>query len=174
MSPTTATAFAMETNIEVRMKKVTFLLFVALTLMLLGTSSSTFAGKIYKWTDANGKVHYGERAPNGNSKQMKVKGTSPYAAAPAPKSSDKSDAANKFLESIAAERKEKKEADDKSAKNKEITDKNCSISRRQVASLNQGGRRYEVNEKGDRTYLDDVAIQSRLSEAKKNVAKWCK
>lgn len=156
------------------MKKVIFLLFVTLTIMMLGASSSSFAGKIYKWTDANGKVHYGERPPAGKAEQMKIKGTTPFGTAPAPKSSDKGDAASKFLESVEAERKEKKEADDLSAKNKAITDKNCSISRRQVASLKQGGRQYEVDEKGERTYLGEGAIQSRLNEAQKNVEKWCK
>lgn len=174
MKPNTATAFAMKTNIEVRMKKVTFLLFVTLTIMLLGASSATFAGKIYKWTDANGKVHYGERAPDGKGKQMEVKGTNRYGAAPAPKPSNKNEAANKFLESIAAERKEKKEADDKSAKEKEISDRNCSNARKRVASLKQGGRRFTVDEQGNRSYMDDTAIQKSLKEAQKKVKEWCK
>jgi hypothetical protein len=166
--------FAIETNNEVHMKNVIYLLFVALIVMLLSASSSTFAGKIYKWTDANGKVHYGERPPNGKAEQMKVKGTSTFGATPTAVPSNKGDAASKFLESVAAERKEKNETTDKLAKEKEISDKNCSIARRQVASLNQGGRRYEVDEKGERTYLDEVAIKSRLSEAQKKVAEWCK
>jgi hypothetical protein len=163
------------TNNEVHMKKVTFLLFVALIVMVLGASSSSFAGKIYKWVDANGKVHYGERAPNGKGKRIEVKGTNRFgvAPAPAPKASDKGDAASKFLESVAAERKEKKEADDKSAKEKALADKNCSNARKRVASLKQGGRRYTVDEQGNRSYMDDADIQKRLNEAKKRVEKWC-
>ena len=156
------------------MKRVIFLLFVALTLMLLGASSSTFAGKIYKWTDSNGKVHYGERPPSGNAKQMRVPTTAPYGATPAPKPSNKTDAASKFLESIATERKEKNEAAEKSAKEKAIYDKNCSNARKRVAALKQGGRQYEVNEKGERNYLDEAAIQSRLNEAQSKVKEWCK
>jgi hypothetical protein len=156
------------------MKKVTFLLFVALTIMMLGASSSSFAGKIYKWTDANGKVHYGERPPNGKAKQMKVKGTTPFGTASASKPSDEGDAASKFLESVATERKEKKEVADKSAKEKEIANKNCSNARKRVASLKQGGRRYTVDEQGNRSYMDDTEIQKSLNEAKKNVEKWCK
>ena len=156
------------------MKNVIYFLFVALIIMLLSASSSTFAGKIYKWTDANGKIHYGERPPGGKAEQIKLKRSSPYKSAPAKASSNKGDASSKFLESVATERKEKKEATDKLAKEKEINDKNCSLARRQVAGLKQGGRKYEVNEQGERAYLDDTAIQDRLNEAKNNVEKWCK
>ncbi len=156
------------------MKKIIFLFTITLLPMLFGASSTSFAGKIYKWTDANGKVHYGERAPNGNAKQMEVKGTNRYGAAPAPKPSNKSEAGNKFLESIAAERKEKKEAADKSAKEKEISDKNCSNARKRVASLKQGGRRFTVDEQGNRSYMDDAEIKKSLKDAQKKVKEWCK
>ena len=156
------------------MKKITFLFTAAILLMLLGTSSTTFAGKIYKWTDSDGKVHYGERPPSGQGKQMRVPRSSPYGVAPAPKSDNKSDAANKFLESIAAERKEKKAAADKSAEERKITDKNCSNARKRVAGLKMGGRKYEVTKSGERKYLDDSGIQRRLLEAQKKVDEWCK
>ena len=156
------------------MKKIIFLFTTAFLLMSLGTSSTAFAGKIYKWTDSNGKVHYGERPPSGKGKQMSIPRKSPFGSTPAPKPDNKDDAASKFLESVASERKEKKEASEKSAKEKEIADKNCSNARRRVASLKQGGRRFTVDEKGERSYLDDAAIQSRLKEAQEKVKKWCK
>ena len=156
------------------MKKITFLFTAAILLMLLGTSSTTFAGKIYKWTDSDGKVHYGERPPSGQGTQMRIPRPSPYRAAPTPKSDNKSEAANKFLDSIAAERKVKKEAADKSAKEKEVYDKNCTNARKRVAGLKMGGRKYEVTESGERKYLDDSGIQRRLLEAQKKVDEWCK
>ena len=156
------------------MKKFISLSSIILMLMLLGTSSITFAGKIYKWVDSEGKVHYGERPPGGQGEQMRVPRSAPRGAAPAPKASNKMDATNKFLESIAAERKEKQEVSDKAAKEKELNDKNCSMARRQVASLKQGGRRFEVDEKGERHYLDDKDIQERLKKAQEAVKKWCK
>ena len=156
------------------MKKNIFLFSLTLLLMLLGASSTSFAGKIYKWTDSEGKVHYGERAPSGKAKQILVPQSRRYGASPAPKPDNKTDAASKFLESVATERKEKKEVADKAAKEKEIADKNCSNARGRVASLKQGGRRFTVDEKGERTYLNEADIQSRLKEAQMKVEKWCK
>lgn len=158
---------------EVRMKKLISLSALIITLMLMGTSSIAFAGKIYKWVDSEGKVHYGERPPAGQGEQMRVPRSSPGIAAPAPKPSSSTDTTSKFLEDIAKERKEKQEAADKSAKEKELKDKNCSKARRQVASLKQGGRRFEVDEKGERHYLDDADIQTRLKEAEAMIKKWC-
>ena len=156
------------------MKKITFLFTTAILSMLLGTSSTTFAGKIYKWTDSDGKIHYGERPPSGQGKQMRVPRSSPYSATPTPKPGNKSEAAKRFLESVAAERKEKNEAADKMAKEKEISDKNCSNARKRVAGLKMGGRKYEVTDSGERKYLDDAGIQRRLIEAQKKVDEWCK
>lgn len=156
------------------MKKLIFLSVIISMLMLLGTSSAVYAAKIYKWVDSEGKVHYGDRPETGEGKQMYVPRSTTTTAAPPPKASDKMDATNKFLESVAAERKEKKEADDKAAKEKELKDKNCSRARRSVASLKQGGRQFEVDEKGERHYLNDADIQQRLKKAQESVDKWCK
>jgi hypothetical protein len=156
------------------MKKIIFLFNTALLVIVSATSSTTFAGKIYKWTDDDGKVHYGERPNGGNAKQISVPRSAPHNTAPAPQSTNKNDTAKKFLEGVAAERKEKNEASEKAAKEKEIADKNCSIARRQAAGLKLGGRQFEVDEKGERNYLDEAAIQTRLDEALKNVEKWCK
>ena len=158
------------------MKQLISLTSIILMLMLLGASQSAFAGKIYKWVDSEGKIHYGERPPAGNGQQMRVPRNPPRGATPAPSATtgENKDAASKFLESVAAERKEKNEAADKAAKNKEIADKNCSRARKNVATLKQGGRRYEMDEKGERKYMSEEDIQKRLKESEAMVKEWCK
>lgn len=155
------------------MKKLIPLTVLISLLMLLASSSVTYAGKVYKWVDSEGKIHYSDRPNNGQGKQMYVPRSAPRTTAPPPKASDKMDATTKFLESVAAERKEKKEAADKTAKEKETRDKNCSQARRHVASLKQGGRQFEVDEKGERHYLSEADIQQRLKKAQESVSKWC-
>lgn len=156
------------------MKKFISLFPIILMLILLAISSTASAGKIYRWVDSEGNVQYGERPPAGQGKQVHVPRSTPSGAVSAPKASNKIDTTNKFLESVAAERKEKKEASEKAAKEKEIMDKNCSQARRRVATLKQGGRQFEVDEKGERHYLNDADIQKKLSEAQQAVDKWCK
>ena len=148
---------------------------IGVIFMLSFTSSSVFAGKIYKWVDKKGEVHYGNQPPSGNAEEMHVNSPSHYGAAKPSSSTPKKnmDAANKFLDAVNKETKENKEAADKAAKEQAINDKNCLIARKRVAALKIGGRKYEVDEKGNRHYLDDSETQSRLGEAQADVAKYC-
>lgn len=155
------------------MKKLISLSSLFLLLMLLGATSTTYAGKVYKWVDSEGNVHYGERPPTGQGEQMRVPRSSPYQPAPTPSSSNKMDATNKLLDSIESERKEKQQAEQKATAEKEAKAKNCSKAKSYAASLRQGGRRFEVDEQGNRNYLDEAEIQKRLNEAEAMVKKWC-
>lgn len=54
---------------------------LAISLLFLTVASVSNAGAINKWTDANGKVHYGDRAPaNVSATQVKIRPAAPAAA----------------------------------------------------------------------------------------------
>lgn len=152
------------------MKKL--LLLIAIS--LLCTATISVAGKIYKWTDSEGNVHYGARPPAGQGQQMKVPKAPAYSGGSTAKPSNPADSRKKLLDAFDKERKEKAETTAKSDKEKAVRDKNCSNARKRVAGLKMGGRQYEVTEEGERNYLDDAALQSRLAEAEKSVKEWCK
>lgn len=147
------------------------LLLIAISLLCATTFS--VAGKIYKWTDSEGNIHYGERPPSDQAKQITVpKGPS---SAPSSESqpTNTQDSTKKLLDAFDKERKDKADATAKDAKETALRDKNCSISRKRVAGLSIGGRIYDVTEKGERRYLEDAEIKSKLAEAQKDVEKWC-
>jgi hypothetical protein len=145
-----------------------------LTICLLCLSSLSFAGKIYKWTDSEGHVHYGERPPSGQAKQLQLHTKPAHTPTSTAKPSNQQEATKKLLDSFDKERKDKAEAEAKAAKEKAIRDKNCSSAKRRIAGLKIGGRQYEVDEQGNRHYLNEADIQSRLQEAQKYADKWCK
>jgi hypothetical protein len=150
-------------------------LITLITIFLLCLSSLSFAGKIYKWTDSEGNVQYGERPPNRQAKQIKVpKGPSGSPAIPSAKTSSPQDATKKLLDAFDKERKDKKETVAKAAAEKERRDKNCSSAKRRIAGLKVGGRQYEMTDQGERNYLNEADIQKRLAEAQKFADKWCK
>ena len=152
------------------MKKL--LLLIAISLCCTATLS--MAGKIYKWTDSDGNVHYGEQPPNGKSKQMRVPTAPATQIAPSATQSSQAEATQKLLNAFDKERKEKTKAAAKAKKNKEIRDKNCSNARKRVASYSIGGRIYDITEQGERRYLEEDEIKGKLAEARKDVEKWCK
>jgi hypothetical protein len=149
-------------------------LLLLIAIFLFCTTTLSVAGKIYKWTDSEGNIHYGERPPSGQQgQQMRVPKGPAYTAKPAAKAGSPADARKNLLEAFDKERKEKAEASAKSEKEKAARDKNCSNARKRVARLS-GGRIYEFSDDGERRFLEDAEIQKRLAEARQSVEKWCK
>jgi FKBP-type peptidyl-prolyl cis-trans isomerase len=147
-------------------------LIILITVFLLCLSPLSFASKIYKWTDSEGNTHYGERPPNQKATQIKVPKGPARTSTPSPV--NQQDATNKLLDAFARERKDKKEAANKAATEKERQDKNCSHAKRRVVNLKLGGRQYEITDQGERRFLSDADIQTRLTEAQKIADQWCK
>jgi hypothetical protein len=149
-------------------------LLLLIAILLFCTTTLSVAGKIYKWTDSEGNIHYGERPPSGQQgKQVHVPKGPAYTAKPAAKAGNPADARKNLLDAFDKERKEKAEATAKSEKEKAARDKNCSNARKRVAGLSIGGRIYDITEQGERKYLEDAEIKKRLAEANKAVEKWC-
>ncbi|NOX76732.1 MAG: DUF4124 domain-containing protein [Gammaproteobacteria bacterium] len=143
------------------------------TVFLLCLPIFTFAGKIYKWVDEQGNTHYSQQRPSNRSTQMNIPSSSSRSA-PAATSNSRKEATNKLLNAIAAERTAKAETKAKSKKEAKRLRTNCSNARKRVASLEMGGRRFDVTEQGERRYLDDTEIKKRLAAALKLRSKWCK
>ncbi len=148
-------------------------LLLLIAISLLCTSTLSIAGKIYKWTDSEGKTHYGARPPAGQGQQIRIPKAPTYAAKPAAKPGDSKDARKTLLDAFDKERKDKKEAAAKAKKIKATRDKGCSHARKAVANLKYGGRIYDISEQGERTYLEDDDIKKRLAAAQKTAEKWC-
>ena len=149
-------------------------LLVLIAIALFCTATLSLAGKIYKWTDSEGNIHYGERPPSGQSQQIHVPSAPPASATPAAAPTTPTDTTKNLLDAFDKDSKDKQEAADKAAKEKATRDTNCSNARKRIAGLKMGGRQYEVTEQGERHYLDDAAIQQRLTEAQKAADQWCK
>ncbi len=139
----------------------------------------------YKWTDANGEVHYSDQPPPPSVKgsvTVKPGKSSTSAPAAAPPATDKAapPKAKTYIEQEAEFRKrqveaaereaaEKKKAEDASAKKQ-----NCEQARAQLQGLQAGGRVTQTNAKGEREYMNDAQIAGAIENAKKSVDNWCK
>ncbi|WP_221801157.1 DUF4124 domain-containing protein [Oceanobacter mangrovi] len=123
---------------------------------------------IYKWTDANGKVHYGDRPPQA----VQATGMN-IANNPSPVSAGNQDAARQqaqkaFLEQRQQERQQQAEAkaqqqqaDAKAQAQKDY----CTSMRGRTQEIEAGGRpMYRYNEKGEREYLQESELASAREE----------
>ena len=132
-------------------------LMVWLLASALTASGGAFADSIYKWTDADGNIHYEDR-PSGAATEVRMNLT--Y-------SRTDDDAVEQRIEArldkqtvkreaavVAAE--EAKSADEKRAK-ADAQQKQCDSYRDTLETNMQARRLYREDENGERVYLDDSA-----------------
>ncbi|MGQ0577562.1 MAG: DUF4124 domain-containing protein [Betaproteobacteria bacterium] len=155
-----------------------------ITLACGGLLAMPAFGELYKWTDAEGKVHYSDRPPPPNVKQsVTVKPASPGPAAPtaAPESEATPAAGPKTPAEQAAEfnrrrveAAEREAADKKAAQEAAEKKKNCEAAKNQLAGIRSGGRISRYNEKGELVYLGDAEIAQQEARLKQVADSWCK
>ena len=152
--------------------------FTLVLFILLLTTHAAFAGKVYKWVDKNGDVHYGAQPPAENAQELniKIKPASSASETEADSAGTGNDDENgeKAKANEAVKVHNEKELAEVEKKNTEIRKKNCGISKKRLAAINAGGRLYEVNEKGERSYWNDATRQAKMAEAQAQVDEWCK
>jgi type IV secretory pathway VirB10-like protein len=154
--------------------------------MIIGTGFVALpaAAQTYKWTDADGKVHYSDQPPPANAKeQATIKPPKPSAPIAATVPTDKGAPAAKaktYVEQEAdfkkrqVEAAESEAAEKKKAAEAEQNKQNCEQARLQLKSLQSGGRQTRTNAQGEREYLNDAQIAQDIERAKKIVDNWCK
>ena len=150
--------------------------------VLIGCGLAAVAGaQTYKWTDAEGKVHYSDQPPPANVKEpVTVKPRKePSASAPTKKGAE-GDKAKTYVEQEAEFRKRQVEAAEREAAEKKKADeaaekkRNCALVRLQIKDLQAGGRITQANAKGEREIMSDAQIGQELERLKKSETIACK
>ncbi|HMK87162.1 MAG TPA: DUF4124 domain-containing protein [Steroidobacteraceae bacterium] len=137
---------------------------VLLCTVLMTWSALAFA-VVYKWVDAEGKVQYGDRPPDGvHAEVVELLGThtsrntnpAPTARATAP--------------SDQATRDAKKAVDSDVAQTR---DKQCAEAQERYKKLIEGRRLYKTGDNGERQYLTSEEIDSERLNAKRDIDAIC-
>jgi len=149
---------------------MTALLFVLLCYGPIQTATA----QIYKWVDGNGVTHYGERPPQ-NQKAQTV-GTNP-ATVPAPdspsaKPPDNVDLQQKNIEfkKRRIERERKAEQELKQAQEKR---ERCNFARDDLKQMEASERLYDLDDKGERVYLNDAERKATIERARRRIEQFC-
>ena len=139
------------------------------------------AAETYKWTDADGKVHYSDQPPPPNVKEPVTvkprKQSAPAAAtekgAPTPNAKTYVEQEAEFkkrqVETAEREAAEKKKADEAAEKKQ-----NCETARAQLRILQSGDRITRTDAQGEREYMSDAQIGQEIEHAKKAEASLCR
>jgi Domain of unknown function (DUF4124) len=141
---------------------------------LLLTSFNAYAA-LNKWVDADGKVHYSDSRPADIKVQTLKSSSTPDATTPASGVSAPKTLAEREAEWKKSQ-KVKEEAAQKADQEKDVAavkQKNCESARGNLASLENSPAIVTYNEKGERTFMDDVSRKQRTEEARKVVSSYC-
>jgi hypothetical protein len=125
---------------------------------------------VYKWTDAQGKVQYGDNPPNGvHAEVVELLGTH---AARSTQSAPGESAGNSGSKPAPAAQDDpaKKAVDDDVAQTKE---KQCADAQDRYKHLIEGRRLYKTGPDGERVYLTSDEIDSERVNAKRDVDAIC-
>lgn len=127
---------------------------------------------IYKWTDKEGNVHFGDQPINhDNAVELHIQ-TDNTAGVTNSSGNDKE--REYLLKKIA----EEKEADAEKRKKKAVTEKNrqklCDSYRSRYQRHIQSNRTFTMSPEGERTYLNDKQRAARKQQLGNGVAKYCR
>lgn len=131
-------------------------------LLLLGLGSAG-AQQIYKWTDAQGRVHYSSQPPR--DVQAEPVRITPPPSARQPQTSPPGTAQQEPAPSTAQ--------DDPAAAHQAAYRENCEIARRNLALLEDESKRRFRIDGGEPVYLTDEERQARIAQAREMIATYC-
>lgn len=139
--------------------------------VLLAVSCAPALAQIYKWVDANGVTHYGEKPPEtGKAKELQL-----HEASPASGSQAKAgDPAWQDKERAFKQRQtEREQTAAKLEKDKAAREEECKRAHAQLADLRSSGRAYETNDKGERVFLSDEQRDAQIAAREQEYNQHC-
>ena len=151
------------------MQNKVLLITVAAALVTAGTA---VAGEIYKWTDAEGNVHYEDR-PSGNSVIQRVaiasKNTDNAAVQARIAAQREARATEEQVSSEAPPEMSRQEIRAEQAKRQE----RCQQYRSRLETMLASQRLYREDDAGERVYLDENEIQAARSRVEEQIKEYC-
>lgn len=153
------------------MKSKRLALLCAVTAMTV--AGGAMANEIYKWTDENGTVHYGDR-PSGaaTEERLAMTFTRTDNAAVQQRVQARVEATATRQEARSAAAQAQVEAAEKEAEAAERAER-CDKARARLEQFLQSQRLYRMDENGERVYLDDAQRETARQKAEEQITEYC-
>jgi type IV secretory pathway VirB10-like protein len=157
---------------ETRMNRIALFAFALL-------AAAGAQGQVYKCVDASGKVFYSQNpCPPSMKREAMSKGAIPPAPAPVEGAAVKGGPKTPAEQEQAFRKRQQdqaKAAKDAEQKNSEAQAKeqNCRNARARLAQYEIGGRITQIDEKGERYYMEDSQIEAARARARAEVSQFC-
>jgi hypothetical protein len=139
--------------------------------MFLAMLTASVQAGVYKWVDAQGRVHYGDKPTSNNADEVKIKDQNGSGQADQPAS--RREMQQRFLRAREEERNEKKKARAKAERKRAEMKRNCEQAKREYDKYRYAGSIYEKGKDGQREYLSFKEREEYEKSLAARVKKWC-
>lgn len=141
-------------------------------LLLAGLLITPAGAEFYKWTDEQGRVHYGDRPPDEGAQSVDVDPGS-SSSSPIPSDAERRDKTRRLLRAYDEERRIKQQQEQRQEAEAAERQKRCARARDRLRRYRHAGALYDLDQQGDRQFLDHDQRRQAEARAARDVDKWC-
>lgn len=135
-----------------------------LTLLLL---PGLACAEIYRWTDAQGRVHFSEKPGAAGAEQVEVK---PQVMERDQATREREERSQKYFD---ARRDEQAQAATRAASARAERNKECGELRHQLQQIERNGRYFTTDANGERSYISEEEVEAARSRLSSRIATRC-
>ncbi|WP_394375559.1 DUF4124 domain-containing protein [Stutzerimonas frequens] len=137
------------------------------TLLLITLLLPTLASaQIYRWTDAEGRVHFGQR-PAAGAEQIEVR---PQVVERDDQTREREARSERFFD---ARRQEQQAAREQASQTREAQEQECQSLRNRLSQLQLGGRFFRNDAAGERVYYSDSELEAARQHLAARISQVC-
>lgn len=146
---------------------------IAVLAILFALTGAVTAAELKKWVDSEGRVHYSDTAPPVGAKQeeLNVRNAPGKTGGTPPKTYQEKELEFRKRRIEEAEQAKK---DQEAAAKAGTEQENCRQAKNRLQSIEESGRVYTYDAKGERQYMDDSTREREMDRARKAIKDWCK
>jgi len=144
------------------------------TVPLLLAAAPSPAAEVYKWVDAKGRTHFGDKPPESGPTARRIKTPANPAPAPSPGAEQRRRKQQKLLDAFASDRQEKANQRQKDRQAKAKLHRQCAITRHNLEILERSNQLYRKDKKGNRQYASEEQRANLIERTRQALKKHCK
>jgi hypothetical protein len=141
--------------------------------LVLVMACNTAAGEIYKWVDADGQAHYGDRPADSEQAATEVKVDSESEAPAVAPEQDRYQRQQKLLEVMQQQRRDKQQTQQNFEQAQKKAEADCQQARKVLAERQTAAYLYRKGKDGEPEILSDAEYAQEMNAAAAAVQKAC-
>ncbi|MCF6281122.1 MAG: DUF4124 domain-containing protein [Candidatus Polarisedimenticolaceae bacterium] len=141
-------------------------------IVLLTLFSGVLCSAVYRWTDADGKVHFTDR-PVENAEQMRLKVSPITVRPPAKLAVERKQLQQRLLDVFREEREEREKRRNEQKIERKKSKQKCLKAKSELVKYRDSRAIYSTTDRGEREYYSLERRKKYIEHLKSRVAKWC-